>query len=128
MPVGINAEIQQVTLTNESGAGKRFSLFSFVEFCLWNAEDDQTNYQRNLSIGEVEIEDGAIYHTTEYRERRDHYAVYGVNAPVAGFDTDRDTFLGPAERLRRGSRAARRRVRELGGLRLVPDRLALVST
>ena len=66
-----------------------------MEFCLWNAEDDQTNYQRNLSLGEVEIEDGAIYHTTEYRERRDHYAVYGVNAPVAGFDTDRDAFLGP---------------------------------
>ncbi len=95
VPVGINAEIQQVTLTNESGSRKRFSLFSFVEFCLWNAEDDQTNYQRNLSLGEVEIEDGAIYHTTEYRERREHYAVYGVNAPVAGFDTDRDAFLGP---------------------------------
>ena len=94
VPVGINAEIHQVTLTNESSAGKQFSLFSFVEFCLWNAEDDQTNYQRNLSIGEVEIEDGAIYHTTEYRERRDHYAVYGVNAPIAGFDTDRDAFLG----------------------------------
>ncbi len=61
---------------------------------MWNAEDDQTNYQRNLSIGEVEVVDGAIYHKTEYRERRDHYAVYGVNAPIAGFDTDRDTYLG----------------------------------
>ena len=36
----------------------------------------------------------AIYHKTEYRERRDHYAVYAVNAPIAGFDTDRETFLG----------------------------------
>ncbi len=95
VPVDVNAEIHQVRLTNDSDATKRVSLFSFVEFCLWNAEDDQTNYQRNLSIGEVEVEDGAIYHKTEYRERRDHYAVYGVNAPIAGFDTDRDTFLGP---------------------------------
>lgn len=94
VPVDVNAEIHQVTLTNTSDAPKKFSLFSFIEFCLWNAEDDQTNYQRNLSIGEVEIEDGAIYHKTEYRERRDHYAVYGVNAPIAGFDTDRDTYLG----------------------------------
>ena len=94
VPVDINAEIQQVTLTNTSDAAKSVSLFSFVEFCLWNAEDDQTNYQRNLSIGEVEVVDGNIYHKTEYRERRDHYAVYGVNAPIAGFDTDRDTFLG----------------------------------
>src|SRR5659263_544003 len=68
--------------------------FSLIEFCLWNAQDDQTNYQRNLSIGEVEIEGSAIYHVTEYRERRNHYAVYGVNAPIAGFDTDRTTFTG----------------------------------
>ncbi|WP_084101620.1 GH36-type glycosyl hydrolase domain-containing protein [Demequina sp. NBRC 110051] len=94
VPVDTNAEIHQVTLTNTSDQDKSVSLFSFLEFCLWNAEDDQTNYQRNLSIGEVEVEDGAIYHKTEYRERRDHYAVYGVNAPIAGFDTDRDTFLG----------------------------------
>jgi len=94
VPVGINAEVHQVTLTNTSDAAKQFSLFSFLEFNLWNAEDDQTNYQRNLSIGEVEVVDGAIYHKTEYRERRNHYAVYGVNAPVAGFDTDRDTYLG----------------------------------
>jgi len=94
VPVDINAEIHQVTVTNESDADKSVTLFSFVEFCLWNAEDDQTNYQRNLNIGEVEVVDGNIYHKTEYRERRDHYAVYGVNAPIAGFDTDRDTFLG----------------------------------
>ncbi|CAN5203140.1 glycosyl transferase [soil metagenome] len=99
VPMGETAEIQKVTLTNTSAATKTVTLFSFVEFCLWNAQDDQTNYQRNLSIGEVEIEnDGpygsAIYHKTEYRERRDHYAVYGVNAHAAGFDTDRDTFVG----------------------------------
>ena len=78
VPIGENAEVQKVTLTNESDGEKSFTLFSFIEFCLWNAQDDQTNYQRNLSIGEVEIEnDGpygsAIYHKTEYRERRDHY-------------------------------------------------------
>jgi cellobiose phosphorylase len=100
VPIGENAEVQKVTVTNLSAEPKRLSLFSFVEFALWNANDDQTNYQRNLSIGEVEIEattpsgGSAIYHRTEYRERRDHYAVFGVNVPWAGFDTDRDTFLG----------------------------------
>jgi cellobiose phosphorylase len=94
VPIGENAEVQKVTLTNESDGEKSFTLFSFIEFCLWNAQDDQTNYQRNLSIGEVEIEGSAIYHVTEYRERRNHYAVYGVNAPIAGFDTDRTTFTG----------------------------------
>ena len=56
--------------------------------------DDMTNFQRNYSTGEVEIHDSAIYHKTEYRERRNHYAVFAVNAPIAGFDTSRDAFLG----------------------------------
>ncbi len=94
VPMGENAEVQHVTVTNRGTEAKNITLFSFLEFCLWNAQDDQTNYQRNLSIGEVEIEGSAIYHKTEYRERRDHYAVFGVNAPIAGFDTDRETFVG----------------------------------
>jgi cellobiose phosphorylase len=100
IPLGEDAEVQRVTLTNTSGAAKAVTVFSFVEFCLWNAHDDQTNYQRNLSIAEVEVEqDGpygsAIYHRTEYRERRNHVAVFAVNARADGFDTDRDTFVGP---------------------------------
>jgi len=98
VPLGQTAEVHQVRLTNTGTATRTFKLFSYLEFCLWNAYDDMTNYQRNFSIGEVEIEKTAtgnsIYHKTEYRERRDHYAVYHVNAPVAGFDTDRETFMG----------------------------------
>ncbi|WP_372593592.1 GH36-type glycosyl hydrolase domain-containing protein [Actinotalea sp.] len=99
VPVDEDAEIARVTVTNTSEVTKTPTLFSFVEFALWNAQDDQTNYQRNLSIGEVEVEvDGphgsAVYHRTEYRERRDHYAVHAVNAKAIGFDTDRDTFVG----------------------------------
>lgn len=94
VPRGENAEVQRVTLTNTSDAHKDVTLFSFVEFCLWDAQDDMTNFQRNFSTGEVEIDGTAIYHKTEYRERRNHYAVYGVNADIAGFDTDRDAFLG----------------------------------
>ena len=100
VPLGENAEVQKVAVTNVSDAPKSVTLFSFIEFCLWNAQDDQTNYQRNLSLGEVEVEEttpsggSAIYHRTEYRERRNHYAVFGVNEQAAGFDTDRDSFVG----------------------------------
>ncbi|HVO42270.1 MAG TPA: hypothetical protein VMT34_06595, partial [Aggregatilineales bacterium] len=94
VPLGFNAEIHQVRLKNESSKPCTLTLFSFVEFCLWNAYDDMTNFQRNFSIGEVEVEGSTIYHKTEYRERRDHFAFYSVNAPVAGFDTDRETFVG----------------------------------
>ena len=96
VPMGDTCEINKLTLTNNSDAPKEFQVFSYVEFCLWNAMDDMTNFQRNFSTGEVEIHaDGSqLFHKTEYRERRNHYAVYAVNAPVSGFDTDRDSFLG----------------------------------
>ena len=96
VPLGYNCEVHRIVLKNTSAAPKKLKLFSFVEFCLWNAWDDQTNFQRNFSIGEVEIEGGGstVYHKTEYRERRNHYAVFSVNCPVDGFDTDRESFMG----------------------------------
>lgn len=95
IPLQYNGEVYRVTVKNTSSAEKKVTLFSFVEFCLWNAYDDMTNFQRNLSLGEVEVEGNAIYHKTEYRERRNHFAFYSVNRPFDGFDTDRDSFLGP---------------------------------
>lgn len=94
VPNGENAEVQMLTLTNESASAKKVSLVSYVEWCLYNALDDTTNFQRNFSTGEVEVEGGAIYHKTEYRERRNHFAFYSVNTQPDGFDTDRETFLG----------------------------------
>ena len=94
VPVEDSCEINRVTLSNESKETKHLDLFSFVEFCLWNAQDDMSNSQRNFSTGEVEVIGSTIYHKTEYRERRNHYAVYSVNKPVCGFDTSRDAFMG----------------------------------
>lgn len=95
VPMGSNCELNYMTLTNRTSHEKRITIFSAVEWCLWNAVDDAQNFQRNLSIGEVEQEGSTLYHKTEYRERRNHYAFFHVNAEIAGFDTDRDTFLGP---------------------------------
>ncbi|MCX7711214.1 MAG: glycosyl transferase [Clostridia bacterium] len=94
VPVNFNGEVHKVTVKNTGASEKNVTLFSFIEFCLWNALDDMTNFQRNFSTGEVEIDGSAIYHKTEYRERRNHYAFYSVNTPIDGFDTDRDSFLG----------------------------------
>ncbi len=94
VPEDYNGEIQKVVLKNESDNKKSFKLFSFLEFCLWNAQDDSTNFQRNFNTGEVEIESSTIFHKTEYKERRDHFAFYSVNAQINGFDTDRESFLG----------------------------------
>ncbi len=94
VPLKYNGEVHKIVVKNTGNSDKTFKLFSFIEFCLWNAQDDTTNFQRNFSTGEVEIEGSVIYHKTEYRERRNHYAFYSVNAPISGYDTDRDTFIG----------------------------------
>ena len=94
VPSDVACEINCLKLKNNSDSEKNISLFSYVEFCLWNAVDDGSNFQRNLSIGEVEVQGSTIYHKTEYRERRRHYSFFTVNTPVHNFDTSRDAFLG----------------------------------
>src|SRR5574344_1331071 len=94
VPLGKNCEVQKLTLKNNSKEVKHIKLFSFEEWCLWNAATDMENFQRNFSTGEVEIDDSVIYHKTEYKERRNHYAYYSVNTPIQGYDTDRESFFG----------------------------------
>jgi cellobiose phosphorylase len=107
VPLGESLEIWELTLVNHRAETASLSVFAAVEFALWDANDDATNFQRNYSVGEVEVEfpspnergirgkGSVIYHKTEYRERRDHFAYFACSEPLAGFDTDREAFLGP---------------------------------
>ncbi len=96
VPPGETMEIWQVTVKNGRDTAADLSLFTAVEFCLWDALDDASNYQRNYSTGQVEVwpDESLIIHKTEYRERRDHVAYFACSEPLAGFDTQRETFLG----------------------------------
>jgi cellobiose phosphorylase len=94
IPLGENLEIWELTLTNQREGPANLSIFSAVEFCLWDAQDDATNFQRNYSIGEVEVVDSVIYHKSEYRERRNHFSYFACSEPLVGFDTQREAFLG----------------------------------
>ncbi|MGE5263460.1 MAG: GH36-type glycosyl hydrolase domain-containing protein [Acidobacteriota bacterium] len=94
VPLEENLEVWQLSLANRRPAPAHLSVFSCVEFCLWDAWEDATNFQRNFSTGEVEIADGVIYHKTEYRERRNHFAFFACSEPLSGFDTQRESFLG----------------------------------
>jgi cellobiose phosphorylase len=94
VPLKTWAEVQKVSLENNSEKTKKIKFFSFVEWALWNAATDMENFQRNFSTGEVEIDGSVLYHKTEYKERRNHYAYYSVNTPINGYDTDRESFFG----------------------------------
>src|SRR3984893_4313434 len=138
VPRGENHEVWRAAVTNDRETTAELSLFSSVEFALWDAQDDATNYQRNYSTGEVEVADGVIYHKTEYRERRDHFAYFACSAPLAGFDTQRAAFLGayrgprhpargvprPVPRVPRAARRRARRAHQLDRTRLVAARRA----
>ncbi|MCL4274840.1 MAG: glycosyl transferase [Anaerolineales bacterium] len=95
VPLGETLEIWELSLTNHRDKPAQLSVFSAIEFNLWDAMDDATNFQRNYSIGQVEIVDGVIYHKTEYRERRNHFAYFACSEPLTGYDTQREAFLGP---------------------------------
>jgi cellobiose phosphorylase len=95
VPLGENLEVWQLSLTNRRAETAVLSVFSSIEFCLWDAQDDASNFQRNFSTGQVELEDGVIYHKTEYRERRNHFAYFACSEKLDGYDTERDIFLGP---------------------------------
>lgn len=99
VPPGENLEVWKVTVRNKSKVKKTPKLFSYQEFCFYEALNDMTNYQRTYSIGEVEVEGSNIYHKTEYRERRNHYALFGCTRKIDGFDTSRDVFVGIHEGL-----------------------------
>ncbi|HEY3763198.1 MAG TPA: glycosyl transferase [Verrucomicrobiae bacterium] len=94
VPLGETLEIWKLQVTNRRTTPAKLSVFSSVEFCLWDAQDDATNFQRNFSTGQVEVAGGVIYHKTEYRERRNHFAYFACSGKLAGFDTQRDAFLG----------------------------------
>ena len=125
VPPGETLEVWRVQVRNDRDVRADISLFSSIEFCLWDAQDDATNFQRNFSTGEVEVLDSVIYHKTEYRERRNHFAYFACSELLAGFDTQRDTFLGPyrgwdtPEAVERGECFQLRRSR-LGADRIAP--------
>ncbi|MBM4148649.1 MAG: glycosyl transferase [Lentisphaerae bacterium] len=94
VPFNESCEIWETDITNTGKRKKSFTLFSFVEFCGWEALNDATNLQRTLNLGEVEVDGSVIYHLTEYRERRNHFAYFAASEKIAGYDTDSESFLG----------------------------------
>ena len=94
VPLGENLEIWNMKIKNTNNIKVDLSIFSFIEFCLWDALDDATNYQRNFNTGEVEVDKNVIYHKTEYRERRNHFSFFSCSEELTGFDTQREKFFG----------------------------------
>ena len=82
-------------------------MFTYVEYaCNWNAADDLINLQYTQYIAKMEMADGIIDHGTnvhipampenfEEKDQGRHTFLGIAGAEVTGFDTDRESFLGP---------------------------------
>jgi cellobiose phosphorylase len=93
VPLGENLEIWMLEIKARRAAD--LSLFPFVEFCLWDALNDMTDYQYNLNIGQTEVRDNIIYHLSRYRVSHDVVGFLAcANAAPKGFDTQRRDFMG----------------------------------
>ncbi len=108
VPVGQTFEYWKLKVTNESDRPRELSLFSFCEFTnQWDTFQDQVNLQYSLFIirGErtadnllrIAIQDNLTPESGSFFIHDiAHHAWMGlVGAPVEGFDTSRETFLGP---------------------------------
>jgi cellobiose phosphorylase len=93
VPLGENLEIWMLEIKSKKTAD--LSIFPFVEFCLWDALNDMTDYQYNLNIGQTEFKDNIIYHLSRFRVSHDVVGFLAcANAIPKGFDTQRRDFMG----------------------------------
>lgn len=97
VPIGENLEFWALKVKNDSKKVRRLKIFTYLEFCLWHAEMDMTDFQYALNIASAVNEGDLIFHQTGYAPKsgRCGLAYFGSNKKISGYDCDRETFIGP---------------------------------
>jgi len=93
VPVGDNLEIWMLTLKNASSEDKELSVFSYAEFCLWQAFNDLTDLQCSQGLGVARYEKDAIFF--HFFDVSTGYAFFASSGTVTGYDCNREKFIGP---------------------------------
>ena len=94
VPPGETLEVWRLRLTQRPASPPGYPCSRRWSSACGTRRTTRPTSSATYSTGEVEVDGGVIYHTTEYRERRDHFAYFACSEPLAGFDTQRETFLG----------------------------------
>jgi N,N'-diacetylchitobiose phosphorylase len=107
VPLGQAFEVWRLRVTNESNRPRELSIFTFCEFTnQWDTYQDRVNLQYSLFIVRGELVDGLLRIAIQDNLTPDAEEVFIhdiarhawmalVGAPLAGYDTSRDAFLGP---------------------------------
>jgi N,N'-diacetylchitobiose phosphorylase len=93
VPLGEAAEVWDVSLTNTTDHERTLSLFGYVEFSFHSVQIDNENFQMSLYASGADYADGVVEYDFYYEPWTYHY--FTATAEPVGFDTLRDSFLGP---------------------------------
>ncbi len=107
VPLGRALELWNVKVTNRGNTPRSLKAYTYVEYASsWNAIDDLLNIQYVQYITTMKVIDGIIDHGTNihippmphnFKEkdqgRHTFQAISGLH--VTGYDTDRESFIGP---------------------------------
>jgi cellobiose phosphorylase len=92
VPVDHNLEIWTITLKNTSSEDMYLKIFSYCEFCLWDAARDQNDLQSIQFVGISRYNDGAIlYH---FFDENTGYAFFTSSEKIESYDCNRESFIG----------------------------------
>jgi len=96
VPLGENMEFWALKIKNNSGKARKIKIFTYLEFCLWHAEMDMTDFQYTLNIASAVNEGNVIFHQTGYAPKFGKLGLsyFGCNKKIAGYDCDREDFIG----------------------------------
>ena len=68
-------------------------MFSYAEFCLWQAFNDLTDLQCSQGLGVARYEDDAVFYS--FFDVSTGYAFFASSGTVTGYDCVREKFIGP---------------------------------
>ncbi|MCJ7650091.1 MAG: glycosyl transferase, partial [Candidatus Lokiarchaeota archaeon] len=94
VPLEDDLEIWSLTLQNNTSEKKELGIFSYAEFCLWNAVSDQRDLQyiQNVAVAKYDqLENAIFYHLFDLSS---YIAFFSSNSKVIGYDCDRESFIG----------------------------------
>ena len=107
VPLNQPFEYWRIKLSNQSGQPRQISLFTYCEFTnQWDTRQDQVNLQYSLFIVRGELQNDLLRIAIQDNLTSTQEGIYLhdiarhswmalVGAPLSGFDTSREAFLGP---------------------------------
>ncbi len=85
-------EIWLLRVKNLTSAAKKLQVFSYAEFCFWDAIMDQQNVDWVQQINQGRYDDGIITWYPHYISNNASF--FATGAKVSSFDTNLETFIG----------------------------------